>query len=432
MKRLLSLFLAVSMVFGLTIPVFAAAGVKIKVDGKELTDAQAILKDGSTLLPVRSVGNALGGDITWDAVTHTVVVEKGVTTVVMPVGESYIIVNEDVVSVSTPAQIINGRTYVPLRVLGDALNCGIKWVNETKTVEITSGIIETNISSETKNKDLFSNNGDVPYFMVDGLYLTEGEVVPVPVVGGNWIQWSNDNIRGEWSYYNGREVVLITGVDKGTSSLKIYLSSSKNGTIEGDYTEIKVHVVNENSDNYKKQREERIASGFDIKANQEEMILKEERLKKKLGLDLISVYNVNYIDKGGVLIIPIESDEELTGRLTITEDMNSGFEYALDEYDGKSAIFVKGNKIGNENIVLKYTELPCELELQIDSCTEEPDLLWEREAIRESSQYVGAASTAMWEFKINVVNSNNESFKKQQKERLEKGISYEMYLNGEA
>ena len=76
------------MLLGVSTIALAEDNVKIKVDGAVLSDAQAVLKDGVTLLPVRSVGTALGGNVTWDSVTKTVVVEKDKTTVVAPVGEN--------------------------------------------------------------------------------------------------------------------------------------------------------------------------------------------------------------------------------------------------------------------------------------------------------------------------------------------------------
>ena len=137
MKRLLSIILCVTMLFGMNTIAFAASDVKIKVNGELLSDAQAVLKDGSTLLPVRSVSTALGGEVVWDNATKTASIDKDGTLVTIAIGEKAISVNGTKQSISTPAQIISGRTYVPLRALGEALECDITWVNETKTVEIS-------------------------------------------------------------------------------------------------------------------------------------------------------------------------------------------------------------------------------------------------------------------------------------------------------
>ena len=137
MKKLLTLLLGLSMILSLNTITLASSDVKIKVNGALLQDAQAILKDGSTLLPVRSVSNALGGEVTWDGNTKTASINKDGTLVTITIGQKEITVNGKKQEISTPAQVINGRTYVPLRALGEALECDIAWVKETKTVEIT-------------------------------------------------------------------------------------------------------------------------------------------------------------------------------------------------------------------------------------------------------------------------------------------------------
>ena len=137
MKKLLTLLLCLSMILSLNTVAFASSDVKIKVNGSLLSDAQAVLKDGSTLLPVRSVSNALGCEVDWDGNTRTASIDKDGTLVTITIGQKEIFVNGKKQQISTPAQVINGRTYVPLRALGEALECDITWVKEAKTVEIT-------------------------------------------------------------------------------------------------------------------------------------------------------------------------------------------------------------------------------------------------------------------------------------------------------
>lgn len=271
---------------------------------------------------------------------------------------------------------------------------------------------------------------DVPYFLSDGVYLTVGETVPVPVVGGNWVHWSNDNIKAEWGFYNDQEVVFITGRDKGTTSLKLYESESRKGRIEGDYTEIKVHVVNSNHKGYIKQKEERIISGFDMSANQDKLIMQEQKLKADLGLKLENLYDVNYICEDGVLIVPLESKKDLTGLFNVITEKNADLDVVLDEYNGTPAFFIKGNKLANTNIVVKYTHIDDVWEFYHYQKDTKPDLFEEREVIRESSQIPGAAPSAMWEFRVNVVSQHNSNYKNQEAERIANGISYDLYLLG--
>ena len=137
MKKFIVLLLTAGMLLSMNTIAFASSDVKIKVNGSLLSDAQAILKDGSTLLPVRSVSTALGSEVVWDNATKTASIDKDGTSVAITIGKKEISINGKTKAISTPAQIVNSRTYVPLRALGEALECDITWVNASKTVEIS-------------------------------------------------------------------------------------------------------------------------------------------------------------------------------------------------------------------------------------------------------------------------------------------------------
>lgn len=89
-KRIISLVLAIVSVFALSCSGFASVGtrsieigyndIKIELNGKVInpTDAngnavEPFIYNGTTYLPVRGVGNALGLDVNWNASTRTVV-----------------------------------------------------------------------------------------------------------------------------------------------------------------------------------------------------------------------------------------------------------------------------------------------------------------------------------------------------------------------
>ena len=93
MKRLATLLLFFCILSGMNTIAFASSDVKIKVNGSLLSDAQAILKDGSTLLPVRSVSTALGGEVIWDNETKTASIDKDDTSVNITIGQKEITVN---------------------------------------------------------------------------------------------------------------------------------------------------------------------------------------------------------------------------------------------------------------------------------------------------------------------------------------------------
>lgn len=53
------------------------------------------------------------------------------------VGESQAQINDNNVTMSAPAQVIEGRTLVPLRFISEAFGCDVNWNNDTKTATVT-------------------------------------------------------------------------------------------------------------------------------------------------------------------------------------------------------------------------------------------------------------------------------------------------------
>lgn len=113
--------------------------VNVELDGKLLTfDQSAIIKDGSTLVPLRGVFEALKAEVAWNKTTRTVTAIKGETVVKLTVGESVAYVNGKAVTLASKAEIINNATLVPLRFVSEALGAKVSWQASTETVVITS------------------------------------------------------------------------------------------------------------------------------------------------------------------------------------------------------------------------------------------------------------------------------------------------------
>lgn len=70
-----------------------------------------------------------------------------------------------------PALVVEGRTYLPLRAMGDALNIPVKWNEESGQVEVGSSVEGTGTEEETYT------NEDKPTKATDQYY-TENSNVP--------------------------------------------------------------------------------------------------------------------------------------------------------------------------------------------------------------------------------------------------------------
>jgi hypothetical protein len=87
-----------------------------------------------TQVPFRAVLEKFGCTVDWDAAQQIAVAKKGSITVQVPIGEDYILINGVKMMNDTTAQIINSRTYVPIRVVLEAFGATVTWDQATYTV----------------------------------------------------------------------------------------------------------------------------------------------------------------------------------------------------------------------------------------------------------------------------------------------------------
>lgn len=134
-KRVLCIVLLVAMMLNLSMSAFAAQGdVSIVIDNKEVEFTESsgepfVDANGRTQVPLRVVMEQYGCDVEWDSANNAAVITKGDTTVIVPIGQSYILVNGKTVAMDTAALVQNGRTYVPIRAVLEAFGADVEWDN---------------------------------------------------------------------------------------------------------------------------------------------------------------------------------------------------------------------------------------------------------------------------------------------------------------
>ncbi|WP_435922097.1 copper amine oxidase N-terminal domain-containing protein [Paenibacillus sp. DYY-L-2] len=114
--------------------------VNVTIDGiLQKFPQSAILYKGSTMVPMRGVFEALKAEVKWDGATQTVTATKGDTTIKLTIGNNYAYVNGQKVALTAEAIIVNGSTMVPLRFVAEALGAKVEWDGATKTAIISQG-----------------------------------------------------------------------------------------------------------------------------------------------------------------------------------------------------------------------------------------------------------------------------------------------------
>ncbi|WP_338539998.1 N-acetylmuramoyl-L-alanine amidase family protein [Paenibacillus tundrae] len=130
------LFLCVfpTMVHADTPPSIVLDGVTIE----QQTGAPAENTGKTVMVPIRVVSENLGYEVKWEKTTQTVSVLKGARSIQMVAGQEEATVNGTKVSLDAPPLIKQGTTLVPLRFVGEGMGLNVGWDNGTKTVSLSS------------------------------------------------------------------------------------------------------------------------------------------------------------------------------------------------------------------------------------------------------------------------------------------------------
>ncbi|MBP1966873.1 copper amine oxidase N-terminal domain-containing protein [Paenibacillus aceris] len=112
-------------------------GVKLYVNGEEPTfEVAPFIREGNTLVPFRAISEALKATVTWNEEERSVTVTRGGITVKLFIDSKTATVNGNEVTLEVPAAIENGSTVVPVRFVSEALKAAVKWESETQSVVI--------------------------------------------------------------------------------------------------------------------------------------------------------------------------------------------------------------------------------------------------------------------------------------------------------
>lgn len=118
--------------------------ITVTVNGQFLvSDTPAIIVNDRTMLPMRSIFEALGAEVTWIEEQQLIFASKGNRVILMQIGNTNMSIqktDEDgiiVVPLDSAPFVYNERTMVPVRAAAEAFDSLVEWNGDTKTVTIT-------------------------------------------------------------------------------------------------------------------------------------------------------------------------------------------------------------------------------------------------------------------------------------------------------
>ena len=117
---------------------FVIGSVHYTNNGVRMTmDVAPYIKSGRTYLPVRYVGEALGAEVGWEDSTSSVTLAKDGILITLRIGSTTITVNGQSSSMDVAPELTAGRTCLPIRFVAEALGQTVGWDATNNAVIIT-------------------------------------------------------------------------------------------------------------------------------------------------------------------------------------------------------------------------------------------------------------------------------------------------------
>ena len=125
-------------------------------------DVTPEIVNGRTFVPMRAIFEALGAEVTWSDSRKEAVAELGQNEVVLKISSKIGLHNADANKLEAAPYIKNERTMVPLRYLSEALGYEVKWDDSQRIIKINSKEVSDK-TDKTSAKSILGNDTDFTY-----------------------------------------------------------------------------------------------------------------------------------------------------------------------------------------------------------------------------------------------------------------------------
>ncbi len=120
--------------------------VKLTIDSKwalvrgqsQQIDAAPFSIDGTTMLPLRFIAqDILDAQVVWDEETKLVRVERGQLSLLLDLAAGTVQAGDQPYAMAQPPTVVDGRTYIPLRLITELMDCQVQYNPEDHSILIT-------------------------------------------------------------------------------------------------------------------------------------------------------------------------------------------------------------------------------------------------------------------------------------------------------
>lgn len=111
--------------------------IKVLINTKPVSfETSPVIENGRTLVPLRSISEALGASVIWDGKNKAITLTLNSDVIKLTIGKAEALKNAQALTLDSPAKIIAGNTMVPLRFIGEAFGAYVQWNQGSRTIAI--------------------------------------------------------------------------------------------------------------------------------------------------------------------------------------------------------------------------------------------------------------------------------------------------------
>lgn len=156
MKKIISIVLALTMVLStlaFSTTAYAVEYVSVYLNDKLVdfptTDARPQIINDRTYVPVRRTCEALGLEIDWNSKTETMTLTRDGVVIAHTMRSKTVLINGEVKSFDTASLNKNNRILMPIRMIAESIGAVVTWDDPTRSVHITTTSTNTNGSNSS-------------------------------------------------------------------------------------------------------------------------------------------------------------------------------------------------------------------------------------------------------------------------------------------
>lgn len=154
MKKILSMALATTFIFSsMTVQ---AADIQVYIDGNKPSFTESpIIQNGTTLVPMRELFQSLGTDVQWNQQNKSITATYNGRILILFIGKKEVEIDGNKIALPAAPVIKNDTTFVPIRIIGEFFDQDVQWDADTSTVQIKTKqkVIQQETQQEKPKED---------------------------------------------------------------------------------------------------------------------------------------------------------------------------------------------------------------------------------------------------------------------------------------